>query len=162
MNPEQMIADLESKARQLQQRSQQMQEQIQHASSTVTSPNEAVTVRVAPNGALQHIEFSPTAMRLTHVQLSQLVMQTVQKAQVQAAEQVASIVEPEFGGTEAMDFMRSFIPQQEEEEPPPPQEDGQVMREVSWDSPAQKPTSSPARPQRPQDDDEDGFGSVLR
>ncbi|NKE62869.1 YbaB/EbfC family nucleoid-associated protein [Lentzea sp. PSKA42] len=161
MNPEQMIADLESKAQQLQQRSLQMQEQIQDASSTVTSPNEAVTVRVAPNGALQHIEFSPAAMRLTHVQLSQLVMQTVQKAQIQSAEQVASIVEPEFGGTEAMDFLRSFIPQQEEEETPPPQEDGQVMREVSWNGPAQKPTPSP-RPQRPADDDEDGFGSVLR
>ncbi|WP_156213242.1 YbaB/EbfC family nucleoid-associated protein [Lentzea aerocolonigenes] len=50
MNPEQMIADLESKAQQLQQRSQQLQEQIQQASSTATSPNEAVTVRVAPNG----------------------------------------------------------------------------------------------------------------
>ena len=161
MNPEQMIADLESKAQQLQQRSQQMQEQIQHASSTVTAPNEAVTVRVAPNGALQHIEFSPTAMRLTHVQLSQLVMQTVQKAQIQAAEQVASIVEPEFSGTEAMDFLRSFIPQQEEEEPPPPQEDGQVMREVSWNGPAPQP-APPPRPQRPADDDEDGFGSVLR
>ena len=160
MNPERMIADLESKAQQLQQRSQQMQEQIQHASSTVTAPNEAVTVRVAPNGALQHIEFSPTAMRLTHVQLSQLVMQTVQKAQVQAAEQVASIVEPEFGGTEAMDFLRSFIPQQEEEQQPLPQEDGQVMREVSWNGPAQKPAAP--RRQPTQDDDEDGFGSVLR
>ena len=159
MNPEQMIADLESKAQQLQQRSQQMQEQIQHASSTITSPNEAVTVQVAPNGALQHIEFSPAAMRLTHVQLSQLVMQTVQKAQIQSAEQVASIVEPEFGGTEAMDFLRSFIPQPEEEEAPPPPEDGQVMREVSWNDPAQKPAP---RPQRAADDDEDGFGSVLR
>ncbi|MDX8030958.1 YbaB/EbfC family nucleoid-associated protein [Lentzea sp. BCCO 10_0856] len=161
MNPEQMIADLESRAQQLQQRSQQMQEQIQNASSTVTSPNEAVTVRVAPNGALQHIEFSPTAMRLTHVQLSQLVMQTVQKAQIQSAEQVASIVEPEFGGTEAMDFLRSFIPQPDEEEPPPPPEDGQVMREVSWNGPAQQPTPPP-RPPRPADDDDDGFGSVLR
>ncbi|SMD23974.1 YbaB/EbfC DNA-binding family protein [Lentzea albidocapillata] len=82
-----------------------MQEQIQHAGSTITSPNEAVTVKIAPNGALQHIEFSPAAMRLTHVQLGQLVMHTVQKAQIQAAEQIASIVEPEFGGTEAMDFM---------------------------------------------------------
>ncbi|SDL53766.1 Conserved DNA-binding protein YbaB [Lentzea albidocapillata subsp. violacea] len=161
MNPEQMIADLESKAQQLQQRSHQMQEQIQHAGSTITSPNEAVTVKIAPNGALQHIEFSPVAMRLTHVQLSQLVMQTVQKAQIQAAEQVASIVEPEFGGTEAMDFLRSFIPQPEEEEPPPPPEEGQVMREVSWNDPAQKPAPRP-RPQRPADDDEDGFGSVLR
>ncbi|WP_434439371.1 YbaB/EbfC family nucleoid-associated protein [Lentzea sp. E54] len=162
MNPEQMIADLESRAQQLQQRSQQMQEQIQQASSTITSPNEAVTVRVAPNGALQHIEFSPVALRLTHVQLGQLVMQTVQKAQIQASEQVASIVEPEFGGTEAMDFLRSFIPQQEEEEPPPPAEDGQVMREVSWNGPAQQKSTPPPRPQRPADDDEDGFGSVLR
>ncbi|MGW6934719.1 YbaB/EbfC family nucleoid-associated protein [Lentzea sp. NPDC054927] len=161
MNPEQMIADLESKAQQLQQRSQQMQEQIQNASSTITSPNEAVTVRVAPNGALQHIEFSPVAMRLTHVQLSQLVMQTVQKAQIQSAEQVASIVEPEFGGTKAMDFLRSFIPQPDEEEPPPPPEDGQVMREVSWNGPAQQPPPPP-RPSRPADDDDDGFGSVLR
>ncbi|MET9625896.1 YbaB/EbfC family nucleoid-associated protein [Lentzea sp. NPDC006480] len=160
MNPEQMIADLESKAQQLRQRSQQMQDQIQHASSTVTSPNEAVTVRVAPNGALQHIEFSPTATRLTHVQLSQLVMQTVQKAQVQAAEQVASIVEPEFGGTQAMDFLRSFIPQPEEEEQPPQQEDGRVMNEVSWNGPAPKP--APPRPQQRPDEDEDGFGSVLR
>ncbi|GGM81491.1 hypothetical protein GCM10011609_16850 [Lentzea pudingi] len=160
MNPEKMIADLESRAQQLQQRSQQMQEQIQQASSTVTSPNEAVTVQVAPNGALQHIEFSPAAMRLTHVQLGQLVMQTVQKAQIQSAEQVASIVEPEFGGTEAMDFLRSFIPQPEEgEPPPPPAEEGQVMREVSWHEPAQKPQP---RPQRPAEDDEDGFGSVLR
>lgn len=159
MNPEQMIADLESKAQQLQQRSQQMQEQIQHASSTVTSPNEAVTVRVAPNGALQHIEFSPVATRLTHVQLGQLVMQTVQKAQVQAAEQVASIVEPEFGGTEAMDFLRSFIPQPEDDETPPPPEDGQVMREVSWNAP---PAAPPSRPQHRADDDDDGFGSVLR
>lgn len=88
-------------------------------------------------------------------------MQTVQKAQIQAAKQVASIVEPEFGGTEAMDFLRSFIPQQEEEERPPQQDDGQVMREVSWNGPAQKP--APQRPQRQaSDDDEDGFGSVLR
>jgi hypothetical protein len=49
MNPEQMIADLESKAQQLQQRSQQMQEQIQQAGSTI-----AETVRVAPSVALQH------------------------------------------------------------------------------------------------------------
>lgn len=160
MNPEKMIADLEFRAQQLQQRSQQMQEQIQQASSTVTSPNEAVTVQVAPNGALQHIEFSPSAMRLTHVQLGQLVMQTVQKAQIQSAELVASIVEPEFGGTEAMDFLRSFIPQPvEEEPPPPPAEEGQVMREVSWNEPTQKPAP---RPQRPENDDEDGFGSVLR
>lgn len=88
-------------------------------------------------------------------------MQTVQKAQIQSAEQVASIVEPEFGGTEAMDFLRSFIPQPEEEEPPPPPEDGQVMREVSWNEPTQQPPPPP-RPHRSADDDEDGFGSVLR
>ncbi|MFC3891357.1 hypothetical protein ACFOWZ_07700 [Lentzea rhizosphaerae] len=38
MNSEQMIADLESRAQQLQQRSQQMQEQIQNASSTSPPP----------------------------------------------------------------------------------------------------------------------------
>lgn len=34
------------------------------------------------------------------------------------------------------------------------------MREVSWNGPAHKPAAPRQRPT--QDDDEDGFGSVLR
>ncbi|MBP2339028.1 DNA-binding protein YbaB [Saccharothrix coeruleofusca] len=170
MEPERMIADLEARAQDLARRSQEMQQQIQHAAATVRSPDGAVTVTVAPNGALQHIEFSPRAAELSHVQLGQAVMATVQRAQVQAAQQVAAVVEPQFGGTAAMDFLNSFIPKAEEPPPPPPAEEGSVLRQAAWDAPPSRPVPPapappppPSRPRHAADpDDEDGFGPVLR
>jgi DNA-binding protein YbaB len=166
VNPERMIADLEARAHDLAQRSEEMQAQIHNASATVRSPDGAVTVTVAPNGALQHIEFSPRAADFSHVQLGQAVMATVKRAQAQAAQQVASIVEPQFGGTEAMDFLTSFIPQEEPPPPPPaPAEDGSVLREASWATPPPRPPAPPQRPsahRRDEADDDDGFGTVLR
>ncbi|MFD1148442.1 YbaB/EbfC family nucleoid-associated protein [Saccharothrix hoggarensis] len=162
-----MIADLEARAQDLARRSEDMQAQINGASATVRSPDGAVTVTVAPNGALQHIEFSPRAADFSHVQLGQAVMAAVRRAQAQAARQVASIVEPQFGGTQAMDFLTSFIPQEEEPPtpPPPPAEEGSVLRQVAWDAPAPQPPVPPRRPsshRRDDTDDDDGFGTVLR
>ncbi|MFI9816642.1 YbaB/EbfC family nucleoid-associated protein [Saccharothrix variisporea] len=160
MEPERMIADLEARANDLARRSEEMQQQIQQTSATLRSPDGAVTVTVAPNGSLQHIEFSPRVGDFSHVQLGQVVMTTVRRAQAQAASQVAAIVEPEFGGTEAMDFLTSFIPQVEEEPPPTPAEDGSVLRDTGWGAPPPRPARPAARPAAP--DDDDFGGSVLR
>ncbi|WP_186763141.1 YbaB/EbfC family nucleoid-associated protein [Lentzea tibetensis] len=141
MDPERMIADLEARSQDILRRSQEMQDQIRQTAATASSTNGAVTATVAPNGALQNIEFTPRAVGLTHVQLTQVVMEAVSRAQQQAAQQVAAIVDPEFGGTEAMDFLTSFLPQPEDEPQPP--------------------TGRRRAPQQP-GDDEDGFGSVLR
>ncbi|MEJ2856483.1 MULTISPECIES: YbaB/EbfC family nucleoid-associated protein [unclassified Saccharothrix] len=168
MEPERMIADLEARATDLARRSEEMQQQIQQTSATLRSPDGAVTVTVAPNGSLQHIEFSPRVGDFSHVQLGQVVMTTVRRAQAQAASQVAAIVEPEFGGTEAMDFLTSFIPQVEEEPPPPaPTEEGSVLRDTGWGAGPSSgwgtPPPRPARPARPSAPDDDDFGgSVLR
>lgn len=137
-----MIADLEARAQDILHRSQQMQDQIRTTAATASSTNGAVTATVAPNGALQNIEFTPRATGLTHVQLTQVVMEAVTRAQQQAARQVAAIVDPEFGGTEAMDFLTSFLPQPEDDPTPP--------------------SSSRRRTPQQHPDDEDGFGSVLR
>ncbi|QFZ23156.1 YbaB/EbfC family nucleoid-associated protein [Saccharothrix syringae] len=167
MNPERMIADLEARAQDLARRSQDMQQQIREADATVRSADGAVTVTVAPNGALQHIEFSPRAGEFSHVQLGQAVMAAVRRAQALAARQVAAVVEPQFGGTEAMDFLTSFIPQEEEAPPPAAAEEGSVLRE-SWGAPGgSQPPVRPTRPagpahRRAEPDDEDGFGTVLR
>ncbi len=163
MEPERMVADLEAKAEDLARRSEEMREQIQRTAVTLRSGDGAVTVTVAPNGSLQHIEFSPRAVDFSHVHLGQVVMSTVQRAQAQAAQQVAAIVEPQFGGTAAMDFLTSFIPTLEEEPPPaPPAEEGSVLRADSWSAPA-RPVAPP-RPARPvaDPDEDDGFGTVLR
>ena len=165
MNPERMIADLEARAQDLARRSEDMQAQINGAAATVRSPDGAVTVTVAPNGALQHIEFSPRAADFSHVQLGQAVMSVVRRAQTQAAQQVASIVEPQFGGTEAMDFLTGFIPQEEIPPPPPPvaTEEGGVLRQESWGAPPPPPRPAQRPPSHRRDEgDDDGFGTVLR
>lgn len=165
MNPERMIADLEARAQDLARRSEDMQAQINDAAATVRSPDGAVTVTVAPNGALQHIEFSPRAADFSHVQLGQAVMAVVRRAQAQAAQQVASIVEPQFGGTKAMDFLTGFIPQEETPPPPAPAaEEGSVLRQDSWGAPPPppRPAQRPPSHRRDEGDDDEGFGAVLR
>lgn len=85
-----MIADLEARANALARQSEEVQRQIQQTSATLRSPDGAVTVTVAPNGALRHVEFSPRVGDFSHVQLGQVVMTTVRRAQAQAADQVAA------------------------------------------------------------------------
>lgn len=115
-----MIADLEARARDLTRRSREMRDRIRRAAATQQSPDGVVTATVASNGSLQHIEFSPGAAAFSHVELSEVVMATVRRAQAQAARQVASIVEPQFGGTAAMDFLTGSMPPAEPEKPARP------------------------------------------
>lgn len=105
-----MIADLEARARHLAERSRELRERIRRAQATQRSPDGAVTATVAPNGSLRHIEFSPDAEGVSHARLGEVVMDTVRRAQEQAARQAASIVEPQFGGTAAMDFLTGSVP----------------------------------------------------
>jgi DNA-binding protein YbaB len=105
-----MIADLEAKARDLARRAQQVQDGIRAAEATVSSPDGWVTVTVAPNGALRDISFSLPAEGASDAALGAVVMATVRRARAEVAQQVAAVVEPEFGGTAAMEFMTSFEP----------------------------------------------------
>lgn len=116
MEPEYLVRDLEAKAAEMQRRAEEMQEQIKNANATATSRDGAVTVQVAPNGALQNIEFTQRATSLSAIQLTQTVMQTVQQAQMEAARKITEIVEPQFGGTDAMDFITGFMPQPDDEQ----------------------------------------------
>ncbi|MGM1062947.1 YbaB/EbfC family nucleoid-associated protein [Saccharothrix sp. Mg75] len=112
MDPERMIADLEAKARDLARRSREVREGIRAASATASSPDGAVTVTVAPNGALRDIAFARSG-EVPDELLGELVLATVRRAQAEVARRVAEVVEPEFGGTEAMDFLTGFLPADE-------------------------------------------------
>lgn len=105
-----MIADLEARARDLAERSRELRDRIRRAEATQRSPDGVVTATVAPNGSLRHIEFSPGAAQFSPSRLGEVVMDTVRRAQAQAARQVASSVEPQFGGTAAMDFLAGSVP----------------------------------------------------
>lgn len=115
-DPEQMMRELEEKAEQMRQRSERMQQEIGNTYAEASSSDGAVTVRVAPNGALQHIEFSAKATEMSPGTLGETVMGAVQRAQMDAARRVSEIVEPEFGDTEAMNFITGFMPTQDEGE----------------------------------------------
>ncbi|MFJ6677306.1 YbaB/EbfC family nucleoid-associated protein [Actinosynnema sp. NPDC091369] len=100
-NPERMIADLEARARELGERSRALRDRIRRAQATQRSPDGVVTATVAPNGSLRHIEFSPAAGECTPARLGEVVLETVRRAQAQAARQVATAV----GGTGALGFL---------------------------------------------------------
>lgn len=118
MDPEIAMRELEAKAEAMRLRSEQMQEEIQNAYATASSKDGAVTVKVAPNGALQHIEFSPRATQMSHLQLGQIVMEVAQRAQADAARLISEIVAPEFGDTDAMSFLTGFLPSDDDESGP--------------------------------------------
>lgn len=110
LNPERMIADLEARARDLAERSREVRDRIRRAQATQRSPDGVVTATVAPNGSLRHIEFSPEAGRFSPARLGEVVLETVRRAQEQAARQVVAAVGPEFGGTAAMGFLTGAGP----------------------------------------------------
>lgn len=105
-----MIADLETRARELAERSREVRDRIRRAQATQRSPDGVVTATVAPNGSLRHIEFSPAAGEFPPARLGEVVLETVRRAQEQAAREVVAAVEPQFGGTAAMGFLTGSVP----------------------------------------------------
>lgn len=117
---------------------------LEHISATATSADGAVTVTVNTSGALQELTFGPRADELPRTRLAAAVVATAKRAQVQAAQQLTSVMAPVIGAdSDAMKFLREQIPSPElpEEESP---------REF-----ARKPPSRPG-------DDEDFGGPILR
>ncbi|MFT7841325.1 YbaB/EbfC family nucleoid-associated protein [Saccharothrix sp. BKS2] len=111
MDQARMIADLEARARDLARRSREVRAGIRAAEAVVGSPDGVVTATVAPNGALRDIRFALPAEGVSDARLTEVVMETVRRAQAQVARRVAEVVEVEFGGTEAMEFLTGFLPE---------------------------------------------------
>lgn len=122
---------------------------LERIAATATSADGAVTVTVNTSGALQELTFGPRADELPRARLAAAVVATAQRAQVQAAQQLTSVMAPLIGpDSDAMKFLQEQIPAPDVPEEPP-------GREIT-DAPAK----APRRP-RP-DDDEDFGGPILR
>ncbi|WP_328451166.1 MULTISPECIES: YbaB/EbfC family nucleoid-associated protein [unclassified Amycolatopsis] len=117
---------------------------LQHISATATSADGAVTVTVNTSGALQELTFGPRADELPRARLAAAVVATAKRAQVQAAQQLTSVMAPVIGAdSDAMKFLREQIP-----EPELPEEE----------SPREFARKPPPRP----GEDEDFGGPILR
>lgn len=104
----------------LAQKAEQAKKQLKELAGSLTSGDGAVSVTVNAAGALQSLTFGPKADEMPRAQLASLVLSTARRAQIQAAQQVTSILAPLVGeNTDAMRFVQEQIPVPPEPTPVP-------------------------------------------
>jgi DNA-binding protein YbaB len=162
MDPDTMLRTLKQEADQMEAKARRLQEDLAAATTTVTSPDGAVTVTLSPTGALQDISFSDKATNHRPSTLGPLVMKTVQTAQRQVADKVSEALSQQLGSERTTDFMRQFVPQ-------PPPEQPRRVEQTSDDDPGSVLRKRPGRGQQPTETgrprrrpDEGNSGSLLR
>ncbi|MCP2164031.1 YbaB/EbfC family nucleoid-associated protein [Goodfellowiella coeruleoviolacea] len=138
MDPEKWLADFEQRIEDMRTKSAELEEGIANSSVTVSSPDGSVRVTVAPNGSLQSLDLGHRACDLGPGRLTELIMQSVRKAQAQAAHKVAEVFAPLGGGTEAMQLFNQFLPQ-------PPEDDDPAATDAQHYLPAEPDRSQPAQ-----------------
>jgi DNA-binding protein YbaB len=141
---------LERQVRDMRAKAEALNEALSDAGATVRSRDGAVTVTLAPNGALQNLELGHRACELGPARLTAAIMAAVRDAQRQTARTVASSFAAINGEGEATDLIRSFLPPEPEAEefavpepveptpPPPPPV-----------APSPPPPAPPTRPSAP-------------
>ncbi|SEF25006.1 YbaB/EbfC DNA-binding family protein [Amycolatopsis pretoriensis] len=129
---------LERQVRDMQGKAAALSEALSAAGATVRSRDGAVTVTLAPNGALTNLELGHRACELGPARLTAAIMGTVREAQRQTARSVADSFATINGDSESTDMVRSFLPP----DPPP---DGDF---AAPESPVEPPPP-PAAPPRP-------------
>lgn len=106
---------LEKQVREMQEKAGALQEALGGASATVRSRDGAVSVTIAPNGALQELELGHRACELGPARLTATIMEAVRDGQRQAARTVADSFASIAGEGESADVIRSFLPPVEDE-----------------------------------------------
>jgi DNA-binding protein YbaB len=146
VDPNELMSDYLQEVEVLAQKAEQAKKQLKALAGTLTTGDGAVCLTVNAAGALQSLSFGPKADELPRAQLASLVLSTARRAQIQAAQQVTSILAPLVGeNSDAMRFVREQIPV-----PPEPQ-----------DAPSASQVRQP-RPRQVVTDDDYGAGPVTR
>ncbi len=163
MNPNELLSSYLQDVDALAKKAEAAKRQLKELSGTLTSSDGAVTVTVNAAGALQHLSFGRAADDMPKERLAALVVSTAHRAQVQAAQQVTSILAPIVGeDSDAMRFVQRQIPVPEEPEHPAATSEPQ---QTGYGRPAFTPPPAPQsrpRPQRPDGDDDYDANPVTR
>jgi len=157
-------------------------QQLKRLVGALTSGDGAVCLTVNAAGALQSLSFGPKADDLPKAQLAALILSTARRAQIQAAQQVTSILAPVVGeDSDAMRFVQEQIPIPAEPDDDPatsePQQPRVAYNEEQRDAyqagsqppgfqpprfqpPVPTPQPPPARPRvRPKGDTDDDYSA---
>jgi DNA-binding protein YbaB len=163
VNPNELLSGYMQEVDALAKKAEEAKRQLKELSGTLTSSDGAVTVTVNAAGALQRLSFGRAADDMPKDRLAALVISTAHQAQVQAAQQVTSILAPIVGeDSEAMRFVQRQIPVPEEPEDTLPTSEPQQQ---GFGSPTFTPPPAPQsrpRPQRQDVDDDYDAGQVTR
>lgn len=147
MNPNEMLSSYLREVDALAGRAEEAKKQLKQLSGSLTSGDGAVTVTVNAAGALQNLTFGPRADDLPKARLASLILATARRAQIQAAQQVTSILAPIVGeNSDAMRFVQRQIPVPEEP-------DGTWATSEPAQAPPTPPPSGPRQVGRPGDED---------
>ncbi|HEX9338974.1 MAG TPA: YbaB/EbfC family nucleoid-associated protein [Pseudonocardiaceae bacterium] len=159
MEPNELMSSYLAEVEVLAQKAEQAKKQLKQLAGSLTSGDGAVSLTVNAAGALQNLSFGPKADELPRTQLAALVLSTARRAQIQAAQQVTSILAPLVGeNSDAMRFVQEQIPLMPEPEPLPPTSEPQQPRyqQVTTPAPAPQPVQRPRTRPRPESTDDYG------
>jgi hypothetical protein len=110
MDGEQWLASYRGRLNEIGARAADVRKALAGAEGTASSRDGAVTVTVAPGGALRRLVLSERAERLTRVQLAEAVVATAQQAHDVAAQQAADTVAPLIGDDSgSMRALRGYL-----------------------------------------------------
>jgi DNA-binding protein YbaB len=114
---EEWVSSYLRRAEETQARAEEAKSKLAQVAATLASPDEAVKLTVTASGALARLEFGTAAETMSREALAESVLATARQAQVQAAQQVATVMSPLIGeDSDAMDFLRRQFPDPAEPE----------------------------------------------
>lgn len=158
--PEEWMRDFEAKIAEAQAKAAAVGEGLARAGGSASSSDGAITVSVAPNGALTGLELTAEAMRKPHGQLSGEILEIARKAQRGAAVKVAETFGAVGGeGSETYRMITEYLPPPEEEEQP--RAPGYVFNEEYEERAAAPPPVRRPAPRAGVDEDDDFGGDSI-
>jgi hypothetical protein len=147
MDPQQWLQNYQKRIAGVRQASERLKENLGSAVITMSSPDEAVTVTIGPNGSLKNLQLSHRATEHSPQQLGGLIMATVRRAQRVMAERVIEAV-TEFGGGEgdATKLLRNYLPEDPNDRPDPEDSVGSFENELTEAPPEEQAYTPPPVP----------------
>jgi DNA-binding protein YbaB len=156
--PEEWMRDFESKIADAQAKAAAVQEGLASAGGSASSDDGAVTVVVAPNGALTDLRLTDAAMRKTAAQLSAEVVEVARKAQRGAAVKVAETFSAVNGtDSETYRVITEYLPPAEDEREQDDEQRPRYTFNEEYEATAPPPPPPPVRRPAPRGDEDDDF-----
>jgi DNA-binding protein YbaB len=150
VDPDQWLKDMETRLSDLKQKSEDLAENLASATASATSKDGAVNVTISPSGALQDLELTQRAAGMSPGKLTASIMEAVRRGQKAASAKMVEAFAPLGEGTESMDLVQSFLPQEEDDGEEETEERDLKAVDALDEEPAPPPSYPPRPPAPPQ------------